>query len=107
MAKYFKDNNDIKLLPSFDKFTRSTICGNTVDCTLTLNPTSIGEKDTLYVKIPKLEVGSCIIPSSLKLTAKLKNKNTKSWFLNNISALLQRGLSLYRKDGYLSQLTRI
>ena len=47
MAKYFKDNNNMKLLPSFDKFTRSKICGNTVDCTLTLNPTVIGEQDTL------------------------------------------------------------
>ena len=54
----------------------------------------MGEQDTLYVKIPKLEVGSCIIPSSLKLTAKLKNKNTKSWFLNNISALLQRDIKV-------------
>ena len=94
MAKYFKDNNDIKLLPSFNKFTRSKICGNTVDCTVTLNPTVIGERNTLYAKIPKLEVGSCLIPSSLKLTAKLKNKNTNSWFLNNISALLHRDIKV-------------
>ena len=79
----------MKLLPSFDKFTRSKISGNTVNCTSTFNPTIIGGQDTLYIKIPKLEVGNCLIPSSLKLTAKLKNKNTKSWFLNNISALLQ------------------
>ena len=92
--KYFKDNNDMRLLPSFDKFTRSKIRGNTVDFTLTLNPTVIGETDTLYVKIPKLEVKSCPIPSSLKLTAKLKNKNPKSWFLNNISALLQRDIKV-------------
>ena len=56
MAKYFKDNNDMKLLPTYDRFMRSKIRGNTVDCTLTLNPTVIGEQDTLYVKIPKLEV---------------------------------------------------
>ena len=59
-----------------------------MDCVITLNPTHIGENETLYVKIPKLEVGSSIIPSSLKLTGKIKNKNTKSWLLNNISALL-------------------
>ena len=92
MAKYFKDSNNMKLLLSFDKFTHSKIRRNTVECTLTLNSTVIGEQDTLYIKIPKLEVGSCIIPSSLKLTAKLKNKNTKSWFLNNISASLQRDI---------------
>ena len=74
MAKYFKDNNDMKLIPTYDRFTRSKIRGNTVDCTLTLNPTVIGEQDSLYAKIPKLEVGSCIIPSSLKLSCKLKNK---------------------------------
>ena len=68
----------MKLLPSFDKFTRSKIRGNTVDSTLTLNPTVIEEQDTLYIKIPKLEVGSCLISPSLKLTAKLKNKKTKS-----------------------------
>ena len=80
----------MKLPPTYDRFTRSKIRENTVDCTLTLNPTVIGEQDTLYVKIPKLKVGSCKIPSNLKLSCKLKNKNSKSWFLNNISALLQR-----------------
>ena len=79
MAKYFIDNNDIKLLPSFDKFTRSIIRGNTVDCTLTLNSTTIGE-DTLYVKIPKLQVGNCIIPFSLKLTAKLNEQKYEVLF---------------------------
>ena len=77
MAKYFQDNNNVKLLPSFDKFTRSKICGNTVDCTLTLNPTVIGEQDTLYVRIPKLEVGSCLIPSSLKINCKIKEQKHK------------------------------
>ena len=94
MAKYFKDTNHMKLLPSFDKFTRSKIRGNTVDCILTLNSTVIGEQNTLYVKIPKLEAGSWIILSSLKLTAKLKNKKDKSWFLNNISALSQRDIKV-------------
>ena len=39
-------------------------------------------------------MGSCILPGSLKLTAKLKNKNDKSWFLNNISANLQRDVKV-------------
>ena len=82
------------MLPSYDRFTRSKIRRKTVDCTLTLNPTVIGEKDTLNIKVPKLEDGSCLIPSSLKPTAKLKSKNTKSWFLNNISALLQRDVKV-------------
>ena len=44
---------------------------------------------TLRLKVPKLGEGDCIVPGSLKVTANLENKNTKSWFLNNISALLQ------------------
>lgn len=63
-----------------------------MSCAITLTPTYIGEDETLYVKIPKLEVGSCIIPSSLKPTGKLKNKSTKNWFLNNISACLQKNI---------------
>ena len=39
-------------------------------------------------------MGSCIIPSSLKFTGKVKNKDTKSWFLNNISALLQKDIQV-------------
>ena len=42
----------------------------------------------MYVKVPKLEV------NSLKLTGKIKNKNAKSWFLNNISALLQKDVRI-------------
>ena len=90
MSKHFKDNMDMKLLPTYDKFTRAKTRGNKVMCEITLNPTHIGENEALYVKIPKLEVGSCIVPESLKLTGKIKNKNTKSWFKNNISALLQK-----------------
>ena len=85
---------DTKLLPNWDKFTRAKIRGNTVDCVMTSNPTTIGKNDTLYVKIPKLEARSCIISSSLKLTAKLEDKNTKSWFLNNISENLQRDVKV-------------
>ena len=92
MSNHFKDNMDTKLLPTWDKHTGEKIPGNTVDCAMTLNPTHIGENDTLYVKVPKLKVNSCIIPASLKLTGKLKNKNTKSWFLNNVSASLQKDI---------------
>ena len=40
MSKHFKDNMDAKLLPTWDKLTRAKIRGNTVDCVITLNPTS-------------------------------------------------------------------
>ena len=92
MSKHCKDNMGTKLLPTWDKLTRVKIRGNTGDCVTTLNQTHTGKNKTLCVRVPKLEVGSCIIPSSLKLTGKIKNKNTKSWFLNNISALLQKDI---------------
>ena len=94
MAKDFKDNNDMKILPSYRELTRSKVKGKTEHCTLTLTQTSIEEGDTLYVKVPKLGVGDCIIPESLKVTCRLKNKNTKSRFLNNISALLQENVTV-------------
>ena len=94
MAKYFKDNNDMKILPSYRELTRSKVKGKTERCTLTMTQTSIEQGDTLYVKVPKLGVGDCIIPESLKVTCSLKNKNTKSRFLNNISALLQENVTV-------------
>ena len=92
MFKHFKDNLDMKLLPTYDKFTRAKIRRNTISCELTLNLMHLGENETLYVKVPKLEAGSCIIPESLRVCGKIKNKNTKSLFLNNISALLQKDI---------------
>ena len=65
MSKHFKDNMDTKLLPTWDKLTRAKIQGNTVSCEITLNPTHIGENETLHIKVLKLEVGSCIIPEHL------------------------------------------
>ena len=94
MAKYFKDNNDMKILPSHRELTRSKVKGKTEECTQTLTQTTIEEGDTLYVKVPKLAVGDCIIPESLKVTCKLENKNTKSRFLSNISALLQENVTV-------------
>ena len=78
--KHFKDDTDMKLLPTYDKYTRAKIRGKKVQCEITLNPTHIGENETLYVKVPKLEAGSLIVPSSLHITGKIKNKNTKSSF---------------------------
>ena len=94
MAKYFKDNNDMKMLPSYSDLTRSKVRGKKEKCQITLSQSTINKGDTLYVKIPKLAVGDCIIPESLKVTCKLENKNTKSRFLNNISALLQQDVTV-------------
>ena len=94
MAKYIKDNKDSKLLSSYERFTRSKIRGKVVECTVSMVPENISEHRTLFIRVPKLEQNVCLVPGSLKLTAKLKNKNTKSCFLNNIAALLQRELRI-------------
>ena len=94
MAKNFKDDNDMKILPLYSDLTRSKVKGKKEKCTVTLTQSTINEGDTLYVKVPKLAVGDCIIPGSLKVTCKLENKNTKSRFLNNISALLHQDVTV-------------
>ena len=68
MATNFKDNNDMKILPSFSDLTRLKVKGKKEKCVVTLTQSTINEGDTLYVKVPKLAVGDCIIPESLKVT---------------------------------------
>ena len=91
---YVKDDRDMKILPLHHRLTRSKVKGKREKCTVTLTQSTISEGDTLYVKVPKLAVGDCIIPGSLKVTCKLENKNTKSRFLNNISALLRQDVTV-------------
>ena len=93
-TNYIKDDRDMKMLPLHTRLTRSKVKGKREKCTVTLTQTTINEGDTLYVKVPKLAVGDCIIPGSLKVTCKLENKNTKSRFLNNISALLRQSVTV-------------
>ena len=93
-GNYIKDDRDMKMLPSYNRLTRSKVKGKREKCTVTLTQSTINEGDTLYVKVPKLAVGDCIIPGSLKVTCKLENKNTKSRFLNNISALLRHDVTV-------------
>ena len=91
---YIKDDRDMKILPLHNRLVRSKVKGKREKCTVTLTQSTINEGDTLYVKVPKLAVGDCIIPGSLKVTCKLENKNTKSRFLNNISALLRQDVTV-------------
>ena len=62
MAKNFKDNNNMKLSPSYSDLTISKVKGKKEKCQVTLTQSTIDEGDTLYVKIPKLAVGDCIVP---------------------------------------------
>ena len=58
MAKYFKDNNEMKIQLSYSNLTRTKVKGKKQKCTVTLPQTTINEGDTLYVKVPKLGVGT-------------------------------------------------
>ena len=79
------------LYPGYKKSKMSDIKGNRVRHTVTLNPNSANPEEDLYIDIPRLNPSLCLVPDSLRLF-NFKNKNTKSWFLNNLSKLLKRRL---------------
>ena len=61
---------------------------------MTLNPNKASPNETLYIDIPKLKPDSCLVPGSLHLLFDFKNANDKSWYLNNLSKLLQSQLTI-------------
>ena len=80
------------LYPGYKKSRMSEIKGNRVRHTVTLNPNSANPEEEIYIDIPKLNPNLCLVPDSLRLLFNFKNKNTKSWFLNNLSKLLKKRL---------------
>ena len=81
-----------KLYPGYKKTKMSDIKGNRTRHVVTLNPNSANPEEHLYIDIPKLNPNLCLVPDSLRLLFDFKNKNTKSWFLNNLSKLLKQRL---------------
>ena len=57
-----------------------------------MNPNSANPEEDIYIDIPKLNPNLCLVPDSLRLLFNFKNKNAKSWFLNNLSKLLKERL---------------
>ena len=80
------------LYPGYKKSKTSEIKGNRVRHVVTLNPNSANPEEDIYINIPKLNPNLCLVPDSLRLLFNFKNKNTKSWFLNNLSKLLKNRL---------------
>ena len=80
------------LYPGYRKSKMSEIKGNRTRHVITLNPNKINPEEDLYIDIPKLTPNLCLVPDSLRLLFDFKNKNTKSWFLNNLSKLLKKRL---------------
>ena len=57
---------------------------------ITHNPSTIGEGETLYVRVPKLKRDVVIVPGTLKLTFDMAKKgNTNNLFVNNVARNLQ------------------
>lgn len=63
--------------------------------TITMNPNKASLSEELYTDIPKLKMDSCLVPGSLHLLFSFKVSNTKSTFMNNLSALLKKRLQTY------------
>ena len=86
--------NNKDLSPSARKSRMSTIKGRRTRHVVTLNPNKVNPSETLYIDIPKLKPDSCLVPGSLHLLFDFKNANVKSWYLNNLSKLLQSQLTI-------------
>ena len=61
---------------------------------VTFNPNKASSGEELYIDIPKMKMDSCLVPGSLHLLSTFKVSNTKSWFLNNLSKMLQKRLRI-------------
>ena len=83
-----------QIMPNYERFTMSEIKGQRTENTITFNPDRAEPGEEVYVTIPKLNANTCIVPNTLFLTAEFKNKNTKSWFLNNVGKLLAEELTV-------------
>ena len=79
-------SNELK--PGFRRSKMSEIKGTRTRHVVTFNPNKANAGEEIYVDIPKLKSYTCLILDSLYLLYYLKNKNAKSWFLNNLSKLL-------------------
>ena len=82
------------LYPGYKKSKMSDIKGNRVRHVVTLNQNSANPEEDVYIDIPKLNPSLGLVPVSLRLLFDFKNKNTKSWFLNNLSKLLKSRLTV-------------
>ena len=81
-----------ELRDGFRRTEMASIKGTRTRHVITLNPNKVNPGEELYVDIPRLKSDSCLVPSSLHLLYDFKNKNTKSWFLDNLSKLLAEHL---------------
>ena len=80
--------------PDFRRVNGGKIKGERTRHVLTFNPNRAEPGEEIYVNIPKLRDYFVLVPNSMNLVFNFKNKNTKSWFWNNLGKLLQKRLEI-------------
>ena len=85
-----------KLDPEYSKVNKASTLsrGLRTRHVITFNPNTANPGEELYIELPKLKADSCLVPGSLHLLFDFVNKNTKSWFMNNLSRLLVEQLQV-------------
>ena len=61
---------------------------------VTFNPNEARPGEVIYVNVQRLGPNHCLLSDSLRLKYDFKNKNTRSWFRNNPSKILQEQLTI-------------
>ena len=85
---------ETELIPGFRRSHMAKVKGERTRHVVTMNPNKANPGEELYIDIPKMKMDSCLIPGSLHLLFTFKVSNTKSWFLNNLSKMLQKRLRI-------------
>ena len=84
----------MELSPGFRRLQETNIRGNRTKHVISFNPNSRNPSENIIIEIPKLNPDLCIVPDSIYLLFDFKNKNTKSWFKNNLGKGLQKELRI-------------
>ena len=85
---------ETELIPGFRLSHMATVKGERTRYVVTLNPNKGSPGEELYIDSPKMKMDSCLVLRSLHLLFTFKISNTKSWFLNNLSKMLQERLRI-------------
>ena len=81
-----------ELSAGFRRLQESSITGNRTKHVITFNPNKAKPGEEICIDLPKLNSDLCLVPDSIYLCFDFKNENTKYWFKNNLSKLLQKKL---------------
>ena len=91
---YYMNMKETELIPAFRKTNIVSIKGERTCHVVTFNPNKASRREEVYIDIPKMKMDSSLVPGNLHLLFTFKVSNTKSWFLNNLSKMLQKRLKI-------------